>query len=118
MSNKHEEGPNQAKGGNGEMRVAHFKVCPCCKSADLVKFEMDFFCMDCDWNSILFDVYSGNFERRIGIMNRNRSRSKVRDLRSGVIHLEEINSSRDKSVFDDSRIIKQSFQLLKTGGAK
>ena len=50
----------------------HFTKCRACGSKDLVKFEVDTFCMDCDWNSILMDVACGNFEKRIAITNRKR----------------------------------------------
>ncbi len=50
----------------------HFTKCKACGSKDLIKFEVDTFCMDCDWNSVLADVECGNFEKRIAIMNRKR----------------------------------------------
>lgn len=48
----------------------HFTKCKACGSKDLFKFDVDTFCMACDWNSILMDVDCGNFEKRIAIKNR------------------------------------------------
>jgi hypothetical protein len=55
----------------------HFTKCRACGSKDLVKFEVDTFCMDCDWNSVLMDVACGNFEKRIAIVNRKRHQSQA-----------------------------------------
>ena len=54
----------------------HFTKCRACGSKDLVKFEVDTFCTDCDWNSVLMDVACGNFEKRIAIVNRQRRQSQ------------------------------------------
>jgi hypothetical protein len=88
---KNDQGEKHDNGSG--MKQAHFKACPCCKSRELVKFDMDFFCMSCDWNSILFDVYSGNFEKRIGLNNRNRARAKATSHHQGVILLEDLATS-------------------------
>lgn len=80
-----------------EMKEPNFKVCPCCRSKDLVKFEVDYFCMDCDWNSILFDVYSGNFEKRIALAYRKPESQKPIRSKAKILHLnpEETQSSDD-----------------------
>lgn len=77
------------------MKEANFKVCPCCRSKDLVKFDVDFFCMDCDWNSILFDVYSGNFEKRIALMYQKPKSEKPIRSKSKLIHLPSVESNDD-----------------------
>ena len=79
---------------DSEMKVAQFKRCPLCKCEDLLKFEVDHFCMKCDWSSILFDVHSGNFEKRIGIMNRRRTKYHGPEIQEGVIHLEDLRSQK------------------------
>lgn len=76
------------------MKEANFKVC-CCRSKDLVKFDVDFFCMDCDWNSILFDVYSGNFEKRIALMYQKPKSEKPIRSKSKLIHLSSVESNDD-----------------------
>ena len=58
------------KSNTGYIKDLHFTKCKACGSKDLVKFEVDTFCMDCDWNSVAIDVECGNFEKRIAIMNR------------------------------------------------
>jgi hypothetical protein len=78
-----------------DMKTAHFKVCGGCGSPSIVKFDMDFFCTNCDWNSILFDVYSGNFEKRIGLNVRNRAKAKAEAPLSSVIHLEDLTNAQD-----------------------
>ena len=40
--------------------------CPVCK-ASILHFEGDQFCVDCDWSTMLADVQSGRFERRLGL---------------------------------------------------
>jgi RNA polymerase subunit RPABC4/transcription elongation factor Spt4 len=40
--------------------------CPGCGSESLVNFELDQFCTSCDWDSLLLDVESGAFEKRMG----------------------------------------------------
>lgn len=62
---------------NQYIKDLHFTKCRACGSKDLVKFEVDTFCMDCDWNSVLMDVACGNFEKRIAIVNRKRHQSQV-----------------------------------------
>ena len=106
---------------DSEMKVAHFKRCPLCKCEDLLKFEVDHFCMKCDWNSILFDVHSGNFEKRIGIMNRRRAKSRRTDRQAGVIHLEDLRTNKNESNIQAEATKHGSTQneyFRKTGGAK
>jgi hypothetical protein len=67
----------QHKSSGQYIKDLHFTKCRACGSKDLVKFEVDTFCMDCDWNSILMDVACGNFEKRIAIMNRKRQQSQA-----------------------------------------
>jgi len=83
---------------DSEMKVAQFKRCPLCKCEDLLKFEVDHFCMKCDWSSILFDVHSGNFEKRIGMRNRQRTKSRGPRIQDGVIHLEDLRSRKSDLV--------------------
>jgi hypothetical protein len=79
---------------DGQSTHTHFKRCLQCKCEKLLKFDDDYFCDKCDWNSILYDVYSGNFERRIGMLSRmRRENNKIRDLECGVLLLEEIEGS-------------------------
>lgn len=52
------------------VKSLQFKECKACGSDELVRCDVDTFCMDCDWNSVLMDVDCGNFEKRIAIMNR------------------------------------------------
>lgn len=76
----------------------HFKRCPICNCSTLLKFDDDYFCDHCDWNSVLFDVYSGNFERRIGMLTRNRRAMKsFNELESGLLLLEDLEGSASKS---------------------
>ncbi len=86
--------PKGSDNQDGFMKpTPNFKRCPSCRASNLVKFDVDFFCMDCDWNSILFDVYSGNFEKRIGIMNRKtreRAKDKATVIENGVVHLDDL----------------------------
>lgn len=49
--------PNQKKNDN----------CPVCQSS-ILHFEGDQFCVDCDWNTMLADVESGQFERCLGLI--------------------------------------------------
>ena len=72
---------------NEVLHGTKFSVCPCCRSTELLKFEVDHFCMKCDWNSILHDVDSGNFEKRIGLTTRNRTRNTNAD--ADIIYLSE-----------------------------
>ncbi len=72
---------------NEVLHGTKFSVCPCCRSKDLLKFEVDHFCMKCDWNSIVHDVDSGNFEKRIGLTTKNRARKTNGD--ADVIYLSE-----------------------------
>ena len=58
---------------NEILQGTKFRVCPCCGCRDLLKFGSDHFCMSCDWNSVLHDVNSGNFEKRIGLMSKYRT---------------------------------------------
>jgi len=44
-----------------------FTNCPTCKSEHLVKVDSDTVCLDCDWDSTLMDVTSGNFEKRLAL---------------------------------------------------
>ena len=104
-----------------EMKVAQFKRCPLCKCEDLLKFEVDHFCMKCDWSSILFDVHSGNFEKRIGFMNRRRTKYHGPGIQDGVIHLEELRSKRSNLISKNESTAKINFQnnqISKTGSAK
>lgn len=77
-----------------------FKKCPHCGCKDLLKFEVDLFCSACDWDSILYDVNSGNFEKRIAGMNRKKSNSVLHLHGNTVVHLPieptQTNSSTDK----------------------
>ncbi len=106
---------------DNEMKVAQFKRCPLCKCEDLLKFEVDHFCMKCDWNSILFDVQSGNFEKRIGFRNRRRAKLHAGGKQEGVIHIEDLRSRKsDFGARPESTEIKnfQNNQISKTGVAK
>lgn len=62
----------ELKSNTSYIKDLHFTKCKACGSKDLLKFEVDTFCMDCDWNSVLMDVECGNFEKRIAILNRKR----------------------------------------------
>lgn len=75
---------------NSEMQLKefNFKKCPCCQSKDVIKFDVDFFCMDCDWNSILLDVSSGNFEKRIKLMAKSKKIEKNNATKSDIIFLD------------------------------
>lgn len=44
-----------------------FTKCPTCKSEHLIKVDTDTLCLDCDWDSTLMDVSSGNFEKRLAL---------------------------------------------------
>ena len=102
-----------------ELKVAHFKRCPLCRCEDLLKFEMDCFCMKCDWTSILFDVHSGNFEKRIGIKNRQRRKHGKANSHDSVIHLEDLWHERTQlSAQAKSSEAFQNSELRKTGGLK
>lgn len=80
---------NHSSHKNDEFKEANFKCCPACRSKDLKKFEVDLFCMDCDWNSILFDVNSGNFEKRIALMyQKPKSKQSIRS-KTKLVHLPE-----------------------------
>ena len=46
--------------------------CPVCRSS-ILHFEGDQFCVDCDWNTMLADVQSGRFERRLGLIQEPQS---------------------------------------------
>ncbi len=72
----------------------HFTKCRACGSKDLVKFEVDTFCMDCDWNSVLMDVACGNFEKRIAITNRKRHQRQadVEELQPSKEVIQEIGA--------------------------
>ena len=63
--------------GNQYIKDLHFTKCRACGSKNLIKFEVDTFCMDCDWNSVLMDVACGNFEKRIAIVNRKRHQKQA-----------------------------------------
>ncbi len=80
---------NQKERSSGEKYIQdlHFTKCRACGSKDLVKFEVDTFCMDCDWNSILMDVACGNFEKRIALTNRKRHQR--------LAHVEELEPSEE-----------------------
>ena len=81
---------------NQTFKEPNFKVCPCCKSKDLVKFDVDLFCMNCDWNSILFDVYSGNFEKRIALMYQKPQSEKPIRSKSKLVHLPSVDDTKDE----------------------
>lgn len=68
----HKDEPRLRGRGEKYIKDLHFAKCRACGSKSLVKFGVDTFCMDCDWNSIFMDVACGNFEKRIAIMNRKR----------------------------------------------
>ena len=72
----------------------HFTKCKACGGKDLIKFEVDTFCMDCDWNSVLMDVACGNFEKRIAITNRKRHQHQadVEDLKPLEQTIQEISA--------------------------
>jgi len=74
-------------GSDKYIQDLHFTKCRACGSKDLVKFEVDTFCMDCDWNSVLMDVDCGNFEKRIAITNRKRHQHQT--------HVEEPRPSEE-----------------------
>ena len=104
-----------------EMKVAHFKKCPCCECEDLLKFEIDYFCMECDWNSILFDVNSGNFERRIGILNRDRAQARRSKKSCGVVSIADLITRKtcaEVQTRSSNEIIFQNKQISKIGSAK
>ncbi len=65
----------------------HFTKCKGCGSKNLFKVDVDTFCAECDWNSILMDVDCGNFEKRIALMNRKRHQRQVQiqDAREELI---------------------------------
>lgn len=77
---------NRETRGREEIQDLHFTKCKGCGSKNLFKVDVDTFCVDCDWNSILMDVDCGNFEKRIAIMNRKRKQSKshIQDSREEV----------------------------------
>ena len=85
------------KSTKSQMKVANFKVCGGCGSSCIAKFDMDFFCMDCEWNTILFDVYSGNFEKRIGLNARNRAAARAETPSSSVILLADLANEQNGS---------------------
>lgn len=69
----------------------NFTKCRSCGSKDIVKFEVDTFCMDCDWNSVVMDVSCGNFEKRIAITNRKRHQHEE-DLQPSEIVTQKISA--------------------------
>lgn len=70
--------------GDQYIKDLHFTKCRACGSKDLLKFEVDTFCMDCDWNSVLMDVECDNFEKRIAIVNRKRHQSHAPTERNHI----------------------------------
>jgi hypothetical protein len=62
----------KVKAESAYIKDLHFTKCRACGSRDIVKFDVDTFCINCDWNSVVMDVTCGNFEKRIAIMNRNK----------------------------------------------
>ena len=74
----------------------HFTKCKACGSKDIVKFDVDTFCMVCDWNSILMDVDCGNFEKRIAIKNRKMHES----LKQRVASHPDIHDADEKVALD------------------
>lgn len=48
-----------------------FKKCKACGSKNLFQIDYDFYCSDCEWDSIAIDVSSGNFAKRIGFGGAN-----------------------------------------------
>lgn len=48
-----------------QLKTFEFSKCPACHSEHLTKVDVDTICLDCDWDSTLMDVTSGNFEKRI-----------------------------------------------------
>lgn len=87
---------NQKERNSSEKYIQdlHFTKCRACGSKDLIKFEVDTFCMDCDWNSVLMDVACGNFEKRIAITNRKRHQRQTdaEDLQPSEQIIQEIGA--------------------------
>jgi hypothetical protein len=81
---------------NEVLHGTKFNVCPSCRFTELLKFDVDHFCTKCDWNSVLHDVNSGNFEKRIGVTVKNRSR-RPEAGRAEVAHLSHYTDESDTS---------------------
>ena len=64
------------------------KQCPGCSGYELIRFEADYFCQACDWDSMESDVHSGAYERRIGLLKKstdeNHSHAEVQYIENAV----------------------------------
>ena len=70
--------------------VKSYKRCPMCASEAVFCFEVDHFCTKCDWNTMLADVMSGAFERRMGLRQRkSQSMSSPSTVRKSSVALIE-----------------------------
>lgn len=59
--------------------------CPLCQ-ASILHFEDDQFCVACDWNTMLADVQSGRFERRLGLKKPAKSQLQSPAVITTAIH--------------------------------
>lgn len=85
-------------------KIKTFKRCPCCGSHDIARFEVDHFCLSCDWDTLLSDVQSGAFERRVGLQKRNEKLALTAPKEGAVLFMEDLNEGSSPEANEEENV--------------